>query len=89
MLICSALLYFIFSYRYMVRVQVMKTTGNIVAETCFLRSGQKMCNLRDDSLAQLLTYANVHAYQQVLVHETCMGVVIGLAVPLLLLLLYQ
>jgi tRNA (adenine-N(1)-)-methyltransferase non-catalytic subunit len=63
--------------KYMTRVQIFRPTGFNVAETCFERSCSKVCNMREDAMAQILTYANVHAHQQILVHETCMGTVVG------------
>lgn len=34
-------------------------------------------NLREDSLGQMLVYGNIHAGAQVLVVDTCMGLVSG------------
>jgi len=37
----------------------------------------KICNLRVDSLAQLLTLSNVQSSSQVMIVETCIGLVLG------------
>ena len=48
-----------------------------VCETYFLKNTEKVNNLRPDSLAQVLAYANVYAGCQALVFDTCMGVVVA------------
>lgn len=41
------------------------------------REPGKICHLRYDTLAQMLTLANIHAGSKVLVFETCAGLVLG------------
>ncbi|XP_047429757.1 tRNA (adenine(58)-N(1))-methyltransferase non-catalytic subunit TRM6 [Mugil cephalus] len=61
-----------------------KNTVTIVRPSCRIlammyngREPGKICHLRYDTLAQMLTLANVHAGSKVLVFETCAGLVLG------------
>ena len=61
----------------MVRVRIARCEASNIMETYFNKNPLKVCGLREDSLAQLLSYANVHSGSRVLVFESCMGVVAG------------
>lgn len=63
--------------KYMPRVQFLQCTATSLCRTYRLKNPLKTCNLREDSLGQMLVYANVFAGAQVLVVDTCMGLVIG------------
>ncbi|MED6237762.1 hypothetical protein ATANTOWER_007916 [Ataeniobius toweri] len=58
-------------------VMVLKPTCRIIAMMYHGREPGKICHLRYDTLAQMLTLANVHAGSKVLVFETCAGLVLG------------
>ncbi|MEQ2178544.1 tRNA (adenine(58)-N(1))-methyltransferase non-catalytic subunit TRM6 [Goodea atripinnis] len=58
-------------------VTVLKPTCRIIAMMYHGREPGKICHLRYDTLAQMLTLANVHAGSKVLVFETCAGLVLG------------
>ena len=63
--------------KYMVRVRVTRCEASNIMQTYFDKSREKVCGLREDSLAQLLTAANVRAGARIVVFESCMGVVTG------------
>jgi tRNA (adenine-N(1)-)-methyltransferase non-catalytic subunit len=63
--------------KYMPRLQVLQTTGSTIAEANYWKQQSKVMNMREDTMAQILTYANVHAGQQVLILESCMGTIVG------------
>uniref|UniRef100_A0A3Q2PXV8 tRNA (adenine(58)-N(1))-methyltransferase non-catalytic subunit TRM6 n=1 Tax=Fundulus heteroclitus TaxID=8078 RepID=A0A3Q2PXV8_FUNHE len=58
-------------------VMVLKPTCRILAMMYHGREPGKICHLRYDTLAQMLTLANIHAGSKVLVFETCAGLVLG------------
>ncbi|XP_019947189.2 tRNA (adenine(58)-N(1))-methyltransferase non-catalytic subunit TRM6 [Paralichthys olivaceus] len=58
-------------------VTILKPSCRILAMMYHGREPGKICHLRYDSLAQMLTLANIHAGSKVLVFETCAGLVLG------------
>lgn len=63
--------------KYQLRCRVLRCTGATVCEAMFLKDQRRIMSLRQDSLAQILSYANVHAGSQVLLFDTCLGLVCG------------
>ncbi|KAG7240241.1 hypothetical protein INR49_027052 [Caranx melampygus] len=58
-------------------VTILKPSCRILAMMYHGREPAKICHLRYDTLAQMLTLANVHAGSKILVFETCAGLVLG------------
>ncbi|XP_013865341.1 tRNA (adenine(58)-N(1))-methyltransferase non-catalytic subunit TRM6 [Austrofundulus limnaeus] len=58
-------------------VTILKPTCRILALMYHGREPGKICHLRYDTLAQMLTLSNIHAGSKVLVFETCAGLVLG------------
>ncbi|KAM3602381.1 uncharacterized protein V6R79_003025 [Siganus canaliculatus] len=58
-------------------VTIVKPSCRILAMMYHGREPGKICHLRYDTLAQMLTLANIHAGSKVLVFETCAGLVLG------------
>ncbi|XP_054900252.1 tRNA (adenine(58)-N(1))-methyltransferase non-catalytic subunit TRM6 isoform X1 [Poeciliopsis prolifica] len=58
-------------------VTVLKPTCRVIAMMYHGREPGKICHLRYDTLAQMLTLGNIHAGSKVLVFETCAGLVLG------------
>ncbi|XP_029903141.1 tRNA (adenine(58)-N(1))-methyltransferase non-catalytic subunit TRM6 [Myripristis murdjan] len=58
-------------------VTILKPSCRIMAMMYHGREPGKICHLRYDTLAQMLTLANIHAGSKVLVFETCAGLVLG------------
>ncbi|XP_065819742.1 tRNA (adenine(58)-N(1))-methyltransferase non-catalytic subunit TRM6 isoform X2 [Labrus bergylta] len=58
-------------------VTILKPSCRILAMMYHGREPGKICHLRYDTLAQMLTLANIHANSKVLVFETCAGLVLG------------
>ncbi|KAM4522225.1 tRNA (adenine(58)-N(1))-methyltransferase non-catalytic subunit TRM6 [Odontesthes bonariensis] len=58
-------------------VTILKPTCRILAMMYHGREPGKICYLRYDALAQMLTLANIHAGSKVLVFDTCAGLVLG------------
>ncbi|CAJ1077431.1 tRNA (adenine(58)-N(1))-methyltransferase non-catalytic subunit TRM6 [Xyrichtys novacula] len=58
-------------------VTILKPSCRILAMMYHGREPGKVCHLRYDTLAQMLTLANIHAGSKVLVFETCAGLVLG------------
>ena len=63
--------------KYQPRCRMVRCTALSVCETMFKKEPRKLMNMREDTLGQLLSYSNVSAGCQVLVLETCLGVVTG------------
>lgn len=58
-------------------ITVLKPTSRILAMMYHGREPGKVCHLRYDTLAQMLTLGNIHAGSKILVFETCAGLVLG------------
>ncbi|KAJ8275389.1 hypothetical protein COCON_G00100140 [Conger conger] len=58
-------------------VTILKPSTRILAQMYHGREPGKICHLRYDSLAQMLTLGNIHAGSKVIVFETCAGLVLG------------
>ena len=63
--------------KYAPRLRVVRTDAPAVCQSYFEKHREKCCNLRPDSLAQILAFANIHAGAKTMVFDTCMGVVLG------------
>lgn len=63
--------------KYMPRVQILPISAETLCQIYVMKKPAKILSLRYDSLGQILTYGNVYAGAQVLVIDTCMGLVIG------------
>uniref|UniRef100_H3GKX8 tRNA (adenine(58)-N(1))-methyltransferase non-catalytic subunit TRM6 n=1 Tax=Phytophthora ramorum TaxID=164328 RepID=H3GKX8_PHYRM len=63
--------------KYMPRVRFLRCTAESLCRTYRLKNPAKICNLREDSLGQILVYGNIFAGGHVLVVDTCMGLVAG------------
>ncbi|CAL8466719.1 g6255 [Coccomyxa elongata] len=63
--------------KYMAQATLIRPTARSVAEAYFVKSPQKIQCMRADSLALLLSLANIGAHARVLVVETCGGLVTG------------
>ena len=63
--------------KYMPRVRFLRCTAESLCRTYRLKNPSKICNLREDTLGQILVYGNIFAGAQVLVVDTCMGLVTG------------
>ena len=61
----------------MPRMRLLKATAQRLSQVYFSKGSSKICHLRGDSLAQVLMYGNVHAGAQVLVIDSCMGLLVG------------
>jgi len=63
--------------KYMAHFVALRPTARLLAEMYFFKQPAKILCMRPDTLAQLLTYANIHANSNVLLAETCQGFVTG------------
>ncbi|KAK2163730.1 hypothetical protein NP493_1443g00013 [Ridgeia piscesae] len=63
--------------KYLPVFTVLRPTTRLLAEMYFNKGPLKICNLRVDSLAQILNEANVRAHNKLIVMETCLGLVLG------------
>ncbi|XP_029449356.1 tRNA (adenine(58)-N(1))-methyltransferase non-catalytic subunit TRM6 isoform X2 [Rhinatrema bivittatum] len=63
--------------KYEAVVTVLKPCARTLAMMYHGREPGKICQLRYDTLAQMLTLGNIHAGSKVIVMETCAGLVLG------------
>ncbi|XP_066451772.1 tRNA (adenine(58)-N(1))-methyltransferase non-catalytic subunit TRM6 [Eleutherodactylus coqui] len=63
--------------KYEANITILKPSTRILAVMYYAREPGKICQLRYDTLAQMLTLGNIHAGSKVLVMETCAGLVLG------------
>lgn len=63
--------------KYQPRCRLIRCTGPTICEAMYIKDAKRIMNLREDTLGQILSYANVSAGCQVLVWETCYGVITG------------
>lgn len=65
------------SRKYLTYVTVLRPTARSICEAIFSKSPQKTFGLRTDSLAIMLSLANIGAYAKVLVVDACSGLIAG------------
>ncbi|KAI5090616.1 tRNA (adenine(58)-N(1))-methyltransferase non-catalytic subunit TRM6 [Silurus meridionalis] len=63
--------------KYESNITILKPTSRILARMYHGREPGKVCHLRYDTLAQMLTLGNIHAGSKIIVFETCAGLVLG------------
>lgn len=63
--------------KYVPMFTAVKPTSRLLAQMYYNRGPRKICNLRADALAQILTHANVRAGSKLMVVESCLGLVLG------------
>ncbi|XP_068088604.1 tRNA (adenine(58)-N(1))-methyltransferase non-catalytic subunit TRM6 [Hyperolius riggenbachi] len=63
--------------KYEANITILKPSTRILAMMYYAREPGKICQLRYDTLAQMLTLGNIHAGSKVIVMETCAGLVLG------------
>ncbi|XP_044145902.1 tRNA (adenine(58)-N(1))-methyltransferase non-catalytic subunit TRM6 [Bufo gargarizans] len=63
--------------KYEASITILKPSTRILAIMYYAREPGKICQLRYDTLAQMLTLGNIHAGSKVIVMETCAGLVLG------------
>ncbi|XP_056150339.1 tRNA (adenine(58)-N(1))-methyltransferase non-catalytic subunit TRM6 [Lampris incognitus] len=63
--------------KYETHLTILKPSCRVLALMYHGREPGKICHLRYDTLAQMLTMVNIHAGSKVLVFETCAGLVLG------------
>jgi len=63
--------------KYQLRCRMVRPDAGNICKTYFLKDARKIMNLREDTLAQILSYGNIYAGCQVLVMEDCMGILTG------------
>ncbi|XP_053568154.1 tRNA (adenine(58)-N(1))-methyltransferase non-catalytic subunit TRM6 [Bombina bombina] len=63
--------------KYDAAITIVKPSTRILSMMYYAREPGKICNLRYDTLAQLLTLGNIYAGSKVIVMETCAGLVLG------------
>ena len=63
--------------KYQPRCRLTKCTASTICRALHLKDARRINNLREDSLAQILSFANVSAGCKILCFDTCLGVVTG------------
>jgi len=63
--------------KYQPRCRLVRCTASTICESMYVREPKRLMNVRDDTLAQILSYSNVSAGCQALIFETCLGIVTG------------
>jgi tRNA (adenine-N(1)-)-methyltransferase non-catalytic subunit len=63
--------------KYQPRCRIVRCTASTICQALYLKDARKLQNLRHDSLAQVLSFANISAGQKVLMVDQCLGLVTG------------
>lgn len=63
--------------KHVVRFSILRPTTDLVAEMYYSRGSTKICDVRLDTLSQILTLSNVRAHCRMLVVESCQGMIVG------------
>ena len=63
--------------KYQPRCRITRCTAATVCEALYVKDAKKFLNMRQDTLGQILSYANITAGAQVLVWESLWGLVTG------------
>lgn len=61
--------------KHLLQFTVLKPTTRLLWEMHWSKGPSRLCNLRVDSLSQILTMGNVHANSTVMVIESCLGLI--------------
>lgn len=67
--------YFMWSFRFVKFVRVLEPTSAVICEAYFQKNPDKIGFIRVDAFSQLLTRGNIYPHTQVLLFDTCMGLV--------------
>jgi tRNA (adenine-N(1)-)-methyltransferase non-catalytic subunit len=63
--------------KYQPRCRLVRCTSSSICEALFLKDARKIMNLREDSLAQILSFANISAGSKIMCFDNCMGLITG------------
>lgn len=63
--------------KYQPRCRVVRCTASSICQAMYIKDARRIMNLREDSLAQILSYSNVSAGTKTLVFDNCMGLITG------------
>ncbi len=63
--------------KYQPRCRLVRCTSSTICQAMYLKDARKVMNLREDSLAQILSFANLSAGCKVLLFDACLGIVTG------------
>jgi tRNA (adenine58-N1)-methyltransferase non-catalytic subunit len=63
--------------RYIKRIRIIESTPLSLCEVYHTKSRDKICGLRHDSLAHILSHSGVYAGAKVLLVESCIGLLVG------------
>lgn len=63
--------------KYQLRCRIVRCNAMTICGAMFLKDPKKIMNLRQDTLAQILSLANISAGSQVLLFETTLGILTG------------
>ena len=63
--------------KYQPRCRIVRCHAATICQALYAKDPRKVMNLREDTLARILSYANLSAGCQTIVLETCLGVVTG------------
>ncbi|XP_053316391.1 tRNA (adenine(58)-N(1))-methyltransferase non-catalytic subunit TRM6 [Spea bombifrons] len=63
--------------KYEAVITILRPSTRILSMMYYAREPGKICQLRYDTLAQMLTLGNIHANSKIIVMETCAGLVLG------------
>jgi tRNA (adenine-N(1)-)-methyltransferase non-catalytic subunit len=63
--------------KYMRMIRVIKSTPHTLCEVYHGKSKDKICNMRPDTLAQILSQSSIHAGSRVLIFESLVGLMVG------------
>ena len=63
--------------KYQPRCRLLRCTSSSICQAMYVKDARKIMNLREDSLAQILSFANVSAGSKILIFDECMGLVTG------------
>ena len=59
------------------RCRLTRCTASTICTAMYLKNPRLVLNLREDSLGQMMSYANVYAGAQILLMESCCGIITG------------
>lgn len=65
--------------KYVCRMRLVKTTPATLCEAYHSKSRDKICGIRSDTLSQIVNFSGLHAGRNVLIVESCIGLLVGAA----------
>ena len=60
-------------------MRILKSTPSSICDVYNHKNKDKICGLRNDTLAQIISQSGIHAGSKVLIFESVLGLIVGMS----------